>query len=190
MTERTVLLGLGSPIMGDDGLGLVALDRLRQHWTLDGVELVDGGTWGMSLLPAIQDAARMLVVDAIAAHQPPGTLVVLEKDRLPIYLTRALSPHQVDLRDVLAVASLMGQVPEVIVAMGVQPDVVALGTALSPKVAARVDELEAAIVERLRAWGHTCTAVGDTAFTTEDTEVPVVTASVTRAERPELPCTR
>lgn len=187
MTARTVLLGLGSPIMGDDGLGLVALERLRERWTLDDVELVDGGTWGMSLVPVIQDAERMLVVDAIAAHQPPGTLVVLEKERLPIYLTRALSPHQVDLRDVLAVALLMGKVPEVIVAMGVQPDVVALGTELSPKVAATVDALEAAIVERLRAWGHTCTPVGETAFTTEDTED---TAGSMGTPGPEIPCTR
>lgn len=159
MSASTVLLGLGSPIMGDDGLGLVALERLRERWVIDDIELVDGGTWGMTLLPVIQDADRVLVVDAIAAHQPPGSLVVLEKERLPIYLTRALSPHQVDLRDVLAVAELTGRMPEVIVAMGVQPETVSLSTELTPVVAARMDELEAAIIERLRLWGHSCEPV-------------------------------
>ncbi|MBI3568809.1 MAG: HyaD/HybD family hydrogenase maturation endopeptidase [Gemmatimonadetes bacterium] len=190
MTARTVLLGLGSPIMGDDGLGLVALERLRERWTLDDVELVDGGTWGMSLLPVIQDAERMIVIDAIAARQPPGSLVVLEKERLPIYLTRALSPHQLDLRDVLAVASLMGNVPETIVAMGVQPEVVALGTELSPKVAARVDKLEAAVVERLRAWGHTCTAVGEKTSTAEDAEDAEEDDRMLVARLAELSCMR
>jgi len=164
VTARTVLLGLGSPIMGDDGLGLVALERLRERWTIDDVELVDGGTWGMSLLPVIQDSNRMIVIDAIAAHQEPGTLVILEKERLPIYLTRSLSPHQLDLRDVLAVASLMGDVPETIVAIGVQPSVVALATELTPLVAARVDDVEAAVIARLRSWGHVCERVGERAL--------------------------
>ena len=43
--------------MGDDGLGLVALERLRDGWDIPpDVELVDGGTWGMNLLPVIEDA--------------------------------------------------------------------------------------------------------------------------------------
>ena len=153
--------------MGDDGVGLVALERLRERWVIDDIELVNGGTWGMTLLPVIQDAERILVVDAIAAHQPPGSLVVLEKDRLPMYLTRALSPHQVDLRDVLVVAELTGRMPDVIVAMGVQPQTVALSTELSAVVAARLDELEAAIIERLRLWGHRCEPVATGAVCTK-----------------------
>jgi hydrogenase maturation protease len=50
-TRRTLVLGLGNPIMGDDGVGVAALQRLRTDWTLPPeVELVDGGTWGMNLL--------------------------------------------------------------------------------------------------------------------------------------------
>ena len=63
----TVIIGLGNPLMGDDGAGLVALEVLRDGWVLDGVTLVDGGTWGMSLLPDIEDADRIIFVDAIVA---------------------------------------------------------------------------------------------------------------------------
>ena len=42
----TIVLGLGNPIMADDGLGLEILTRLRDGWDVDGAELVDGGTWG------------------------------------------------------------------------------------------------------------------------------------------------
>jgi hydrogenase maturation protease len=159
MTSPTVVIGLGSPIMGDDGVGLTALARLREGWLVEGVEWIDGGTWGMSLLPAIEDAERLVLLDAIAAFQPPGTVVVLERESLPVYLERKLSPHQIDLRDVLAVATLRGTLPAETVAIGVQPHVVELGTTLSPAVERAVGPLVAAVIARLESWGHHCTPV-------------------------------
>lgn len=150
----TVVIGLGNPLMGDDGVGLAALARLRDQWRLDGVELVDGGTWGLSLLPAIEDAERLVLVDAIAAHGAPGDIIELSRDRLPIYLSRKLSPHQVDMRDALAVAELRGRLPDEIVAIGVQPETVALGLELSAPVARGVDPLVRAVVAQLERWGH------------------------------------
>lgn len=156
---RTVVIGLGNPLMGDDGLGLAALDRLRTDWQLDGVELVDGATWGLSLLPVIEDAERLVLLDAIAAHREAGDVIELTRDRLPIYLSRKLSPHQVDMRDALAVAELRGRLPNDIVAIGVQPAAVALGTELTPIVSNALDSLVRAVVARLERWGHTCTTI-------------------------------
>lgn len=157
MVTGTVVIGLGSPIMGDDGVGLAALARLRDEWQLDGVELVDGGTWGLSLLPVIEDADRLVLLDAIAAHAQPGDLVELARDQLPIYLSRKLSPHQVDMKDALAVAEWRGRLPAEVVAIGVQPHVVELSTELSPAVARQMDVLVRAVVAQLERWGHTCT---------------------------------
>lgn len=159
----TVVIGLGNPLMGDDGVGLVVLERLRDEWRLDGVELVDGGTWGLSLLPAIEDAERLLLVDAIAAHAKPGDIVELSRDRLPIYLSRKLSPHQVDMRDALAVAELRGRLPNDVVAIGVQPELVALGTELSATVARQLEPLVRAVIAQLERWGHTCEAMPEPA---------------------------
>ena len=159
----TVVIGLGNPLMGDDGVGLAALARLRDEWQLEGVELVDGATWGLSLLPVIEDAERLVLVDAIAAHAPPGEVVELSRERLPIYLSRKLSPHQVDMRDALAVSELRGRLPDDIVAIGIQPAAVALGTELSEPVAARLDALVRAVVAQLERWGHTCERVMEVA---------------------------
>ena len=161
---RTVVIGLGNPLMGDDGVGLAALERLQDDWQLDDdVTLVDGGTWGLSLLPVIEDAERLVLVDAIAAHAAPGEIIELTRERLPIYLSRKLSPHQVDMRDALAVAELRGHLPNDIVAIGVQPAVVELGTELSPDVAPRLDALVRTIISRLERWGHRCTPISETA---------------------------
>lgn len=152
----SVVIGLGNPLMGDDGFGLMALARLRDEWTLEGVELADGGTWGMSLLPLIEDAERLVLLDAIVAGATPGEVVVLERDRLPIYLTRKLSPHQVDLRDVLAVAEWRGKLPSETVAIGVQPQSVQLGLELSPAVERAVETAVGVVIARLVQWGHRC----------------------------------
>jgi len=142
--------------MGDDGFGLVALERLREEWTLEGVELADGGTWGMSLLPLVEEADRVVLLDAISSGADPGDVVVLERDRLPIYLTRKLSPHQVDMRDVLATAEWRGKLPEETVAIGVEPKVVEMGLELSPEVEKSVDAAIWLVIARLIEWGHRC----------------------------------
>lgn len=154
----TAIIGLGNPLMGDDAFGLVVLSRLQENWTLDDVDTADGGTWGMSLLPLIEDAERLILIDAIAAGAQPGDVVVLERERLPIYLTRKLSPHQIDLRDVLAVAEWRGTLPSETIAVGVQPERVALGLDLSAAALAAVDEVAAVVIARLRQWGHRCEA--------------------------------
>jgi hydrogenase maturation protease len=144
------VIGLGNPLMGDDGLGLAVLEELRSGYALpDSVELVDGGTWGMNLLPTIEDANELILIDAIDDGQAPGTLVRLERDRLPRYLATKISPHQVDLRDVLGLAELRGTLPPNTVALGLQPASIEFGNALSDVLRCRVQLLASAVVEEL-----------------------------------------
>lgn len=150
--------------MADDGLGLAALERIRAEWLVpDDIELVDGGTWGMSLLPTIEDAGRVLLLDAVRTGAPPGTLHVMERDDLPRYLTTKLSPHQVDLRDVLALAELRGTLPRDTVVIGLEPERVSLSSELSAALRGRVDEVVAAALARLAHWGHTVEPIRDPA---------------------------
>jgi hydrogenase maturation protease len=148
---RTVVIGLGSALMGDDGLGLVALERLRPRLPA-GVEAVDGGTWGLNLLPLIEDADTVLLLDAIDAGRAPGALIELRDDEVPRQLAVKFSPHDVDLQDVLALAALRGATPTCLVALGVQPESVELRTGLSPAVEAGVDRLVARAVALLKTW--------------------------------------
>src|SRR5690349_17330255 len=90
-TMSTIILGLGNPLMADDGIGLAALDRLRSVRPAVDAELVDGGTWGMSLLPVVEEAERIILLDAIELERPPGTVIVLERERIPRYLSTRIS---------------------------------------------------------------------------------------------------
>jgi hydrogenase maturation protease len=156
-TPRTRVIGLGSPIMGDDGFGLAVLARLEERWELpEDVELVDGGTWGMTLLPTIEDSDHVLFIDAINTGSAPGTIAVIGREQLPKYFMLKLSPHQIDIREVLAACELRGTLPEVTEAYGAQPDVIDMSTELSPALAARVDEVADLVGERLGRLGHAC----------------------------------
>jgi hydrogenase maturation protease len=154
MGERTVVIGLGNPLMGDDGIGLAALQAMREWDITPEVELVDGGTWGMQLLPAIEDAGRLLFLDAIDTGVAAGDLVVLGREELPRFLDTKVSPHQIDLRDALALAEFRGRLARDTVAIGIQPANVSLGTELSPAAGAAMVTMLVAARQQLEAWGH------------------------------------
>ncbi len=155
---RTLVVGLGNPLMADDGVGLTMLERLRELYDLPpSVALTDGGTWGMMLLPSIEDAEELLLLDAVRTGSPPGTLSQLGRDQLPLFFSHKISPHQIDLREVLAVADLRGHLPPRLAVIGIEPAVVEMRDRLTPCVADRIDEAVHAAVRQLAAWGHPCT---------------------------------
>ena len=151
----TVVIGVGNPLMGDDGLGIAAIAAIRERWDeSESLSLVDGGTWGMNLLPVIESADRLLILDAIDRGVAPGSVIALEGEEIPRQLAIKVSPHQTDLREALALAELRGALPRMMVAMGIQPAHVALSTDLSPVVAAGLPALLRDVEVRLRQWGH------------------------------------
>ena len=152
-----VVLGVGNPLMGDDGLGIAVVAHVQSAWRCEDAPqllIVDGGTWGMNLLPIIEQARRLLIVDAIDRRAKPGSLVTLHRDEIPRYFGRTLSPHQLDLREVLALAELRGTLPEETTAVGIQPAAIELSLELSPEVAAALPALLDDIESRLSRWGY------------------------------------
>jgi hydrogenase maturation protease len=110
----------------------------------------------MNLLPTIEEVERVLFLDAIDAGRPAGTLLVLEREDLPRSFALKLSPHQIDLREVLALAELRGTLPSDLVAIGIQPGRIEMSFGLSSEVELRMDDLLRAAVERLGRWGYAC----------------------------------
>ncbi len=156
MTDRggeILVIGLGSPLMGDDGLGLVALEQLRAAGVPAGVTLADGGTWGLNLLPMIEAADRVLFLDAVHGGLKPGQVSILERKVIPQHLQTKLSPHQIDLREVLAVAEFRGTLPKEMLVVGMEPESVELRTGLSPVIQGHLTDLLHAVRAQLEEWG-------------------------------------
>lgn len=152
---KLLVLGLGNTLMGDDGLGPRAIELLAQSFTADdGVEVLDGGTLGLMLLPTIVNADALVLVDAIRTGGEPGTLVRLEDDAIPRNVNTRISPHEIGVVDLLGGALLTGHRPERTLLLGIVPEDVSFRVGLSPAVEAGIPELLEAIVSVARQWGH------------------------------------
>lgn len=156
---RVVILGIGNVLMTDEGVGVHAVEALQRRYLLpDNVEVVDGGTTGMELLPDLQGADQLIVIDAVRVGREPGAVVRMEGDEVPAFFKTKLSPHQVGLSDVLAALRFSGQEPSRVVLIGVQPVSLGMAMELSPGVAAKMDEVLALVTAELAAIGAPATA--------------------------------
>jgi len=151
-SPATIVLGLGNLILGDDGVGVHAMQRLQTDSRVPAeVQLLDGGTLGLTLLNHVAGARRLLVIDAVDAGVPPGTLIRLEGPELR-GMPGSGSVHQLGVADLLASLGLMGQEPEELVVLGIQPASTELGTSLSAPVAHTLDQVIEAAIAQLSQW--------------------------------------
>jgi hydrogenase maturation protease len=156
MNERIPLLvlGLGNVLLEDDGVGGAAVSLLRERFEAPrGAQALDGGTLGLSLLPYLDMADAVILVDAVRADAAPGSLVRLGgEDVAPAVATR-LSPHQVGVADLLDGARWLERYPKHVVLLGLVPSSMNLAVGLSPQVHSALPMLVDRIVQEAEALG-------------------------------------
>ena len=155
-SSHIVILGIGNLLWADEGFGVRAVEALHAGWQWPAeVELVDGGTQGLALLPIVQAASHLLILDAIDAGLAPGELAVFADDAVPAYLTaKKMSLHQTGFAEVLALAELSGQSPGRLVLVGVQPvELEDYGGSLTAPVRAQLPLALARALDILAGWG-------------------------------------
>lgn len=149
-----LVLGIGNLVMGDDAVGVLVAQRLQQEYRFaDNVEIMDGGTLGLDLLPKLENITNLIMIDAVETGKKPGTYVRLCGDELPVALQTKVSPHQMGLKDLLAVSGLMGHTPKEMVLIGVQPGSIEMEIGLTAEVQAQLDVMVSGVLSELAAWG-------------------------------------
>jgi len=152
--NRAVVLGLGNILNRDEGVGVQCLESLRRRLgPVEGLEILDGGVLGMDLLPLVESTDTLLVLDAVDAQKPPGTVVELAGPDIPLYSQVKISWHQVTFQEVLHLAQVRNRLPRRLHLVGVQPADVAIGTDLSPVVEAALPAVTERAVRVLSDWG-------------------------------------
>ena len=150
-----LVLGMGNILLEDEGLGIRALQVLQKRYEIpDGVELLDGGTTGMGLLDEISRRKHLLVLDAVQTGDPPGTLVEMRNDEVPVYFGKRVTPHQLGLSDVLATLELSGEKPAEVVVLGMVPQSLEMKLELSELVQGQLDGLVELANQELEALGY------------------------------------
>jgi hydrogenase maturation protease len=176
MENNIVVLGLGNLLARDEGFGIHALHQLQAALSgeaatgFDGslpdlnptlqfggesnpaddspvIQFVDGGVLGLNLLPLVESCTHLLVLDAIDAGSPPGSVLELSGEQLPLYTTQKLSEHQVGFQEILALARFRDHFPAHLQIIGVQPKDLSGGIGLSVQISNSVDE----VINRARA---------------------------------------
>ncbi|MDY0088626.1 MAG: HyaD/HybD family hydrogenase maturation endopeptidase [Coriobacteriia bacterium] len=120
MSKRVLILGIGNPLMTDEGVGVRVAEILMNAYQFpEGVEVVDAGTLGLGIINLLRDRDLVIVVDAVdkTGHEP-GTVVILTPDEMaPAQVLHTL--HDVRFTNVLEAATLTGIQPDAI-CVGVQ----------------------------------------------------------------------
>lgn len=150
-TARTIVLALGNPLRGDDGIGRAVLDDLISSCLPDDVTALDGGTPGLETVLLLQGYQCAIIVDAADMGLEPGTwrrFTVSEAKLATNGLWGTL--HQAGLADALALGDALGVLPDEIVVYGVQPAVIGWEPGLSAPVQAAIPAVCAAIQNQLQ----------------------------------------
>lgn len=150
------MLGLGNLLLSDDGVGLRLLEEMSSSraaaWG-DQVEFLDGGTQGLGLVAEIAGRRGVVILDAVGAGDDPGTVHFLRSLRsAPGVLNaepseagtsvfgagrgdfRSTTAHESNARELIATVALLGDSPDELVVVGVEPEQVHTGIGLSASV--------------------------------------------------------
>jgi hydrogenase maturation protease len=147
--QKFLILGIGNSLLSDDGFGIHVTNELRDKYQFDDNILIrDGGTIGLSLLPDIEDADNLIVVDAGQLNSDIGTLKTFFNDDMDDHLSRHKSTvHEVAIVDLLFAARLQGRLPKTRALVAVQPQSLEWGMQPTPKVQAAIDPACKKIIE-------------------------------------------
>jgi len=152
MRKPIVVLGLGNPLMADEGIGVYLVERLLESADrYPAVDFIDAGTGGFSILYQIEDRRKAIVIDCAFMDEPPGTIRRFTPEQVQsVKVLAHQSLHEADLMQIIALARQLGQAPGEIVIFGIQPERVEPGIGLSRTLMERIDEYISAILQELR----------------------------------------
>jgi len=152
--NKIVILGIGNILLSDEGVGVKVIQDLYTCYKFpQNVELVDGGVGGFSLLPYIESAKKLLVIDAISGGNPPGTIYKFKGKDIPHQIIEKISMHELSFSDILSLAKLRDKYPEELVIIGIEPYSLELKVGLSEVVEKNYNKLLEEVLAQLKEWG-------------------------------------
>jgi len=142
------VIGIGRPIRGDDGIGVVLIDRLQNKELPEDVNLLDAGTSGMNLLHHLKDFDRVIIIDAIRHGGDPGDWLFFSPEEVNSSI-KMRSTHDSNLLETLELSEMLGEKPDKVVIMGIIPADMSIGEELSPSLNRKLPEIENVLLDKI-----------------------------------------
>jgi len=131
---KVLILGIGNVLMGDEGIGVHVVNAVEKAALPPGVDCLDGGTGSFLLLEPMQNAEKVILIDATIDGKPAGTIRRL-RPKFSADYPPSLTAHDIGLKDLLDAFYLMGEkAPEVSLYAISIPPLQEMQTELSPEV--------------------------------------------------------
>ena len=149
--HRTLVLGLGNTLMGDEGVGVHVVRELEKRALPAGVGCLDGGTGGFVLLEPLQSADRIVMIDAAADGNRVGT-ITRTTPRFSGEYPPTLTAHDVGVKDLLDIFYILGGNCEVVLfAITIEPRQ-SITLSMSPKIVRAAHDAVELIVAELEGF--------------------------------------
>lgn len=153
--SKTLVLGLGNPILTDDGVGIYVVRQAAASWSGDGVDFKEASVGGLRLLEVIAGYERLILVDAICAQDGlPGEVTWGHVSDVPTP-RHASSTHDLSFTGALALGRGLGLTlpdDEAIFIVAIQADdVLSFGEQPTPPVAAAVTRAAQVVLDLLKS---------------------------------------
>jgi hydrogenase maturation protease len=147
---ETLILGIGNPLRGDDGLGSAVIEWLHEHKLPAQVLAAEGGTAGLDLVTLLTGYRRAIIVDAAEVGRAPGDWLRYTLDAVQLKERESkLSLHAAGLAEALALGAALGTLPAEVIIYGVQPAQLDWAIGLSDKVQLAVPRVGRAILKEI-----------------------------------------
>jgi hydrogenase maturation protease len=147
-------MGVGNTLLKDDGIGIHVTKALKasQQACAD-YKIIDGGTIGLSLLPEIEDADAVIIIDASEIGEPPGSIRIFRNREIDQQLSgKKKTVHEVALADLFCAADLRGQCPSERALIAIQPASTEWGLEPTSEVGAAIPRACAAVHNINQRW--------------------------------------
>jgi hydrogenase maturation protease len=152
---KTIILGFGNPLRGDDGIGIAIVQALLESSSLpDGITVVDAGTSNLEALLLMQGYQRAFIIDAADFGGVPGEwrcMSIHDISFIPGVLRQYGSYHNAGLKDAIALGQSLRILPEEIFIYAVQPQDLQLSVGLSQSNSAAVREITKDLLNKLES---------------------------------------
>jgi len=153
--NKTLVLGIGNPLMQDDGVGVYVVQRLKSEYPdSPQVEFMDGGTLSFSLIGVIESATNLIVIDAAQLNDEPGSVKTFFGEEMDIFLgqQKNSSVHDITLVDLMSIALLSDQLPDRRALIGIQPGAIDWSTEPTPAIKKAIPNVCNMALELIEKW--------------------------------------
>ena len=149
-----LVLGIGNILLRDEGVGVHTVRAMESTPLPDGVELLDGGTAGADLLDSISERDKLIVVDALDADVPPGTILRLAPEDLAADPSNSMSLHEFGIAATLRMAGRLNCAPREVAIIAIKPHDTDCGTDLSMSMKQWLPGIVEAVLHEIVAQAH------------------------------------